>query len=111
MAERRMFAKTIVFSDAFIDMPFSARGLYHALCMVADDDGFVNSPKSIVRQIEASGDDLDLLVEKKFILTFDSGVIAIKHWKIHNYIQKDRYKETKYLREKAQQNPNLQILT
>lgn len=101
MAERRMFSKTIVFSDAFIDMPFSARGLYHALCMVADDDGFVNSPKSIVRQIEASGDDLDLLVEKKFILNFDSGVIVIKHWKIHNYIQKDRYKETKYLKEKA----------
>lgn len=101
MAERRMFAKTIVFSDAFIDMPFSARSLYFALGMIADDDGFVNNPKSVARQIEASSEDLDLLIEKRFVLAFDSGVIAIKHWKIHNYIPKDRYKETKYIEEKS----------
>ena len=101
MAERRMFAKTIVLSDAFLDMPLSARCLYFTLGMLADDDGFVNSPKSIMRQAGASIDDLNLLMAKRFIITFDSGVIVIKHWRIHNYIQKDRYKESKYLEEKA----------
>ena len=101
MAERRMFAKTIVLSDAFLDMPLSARCLYFTLGMLADDDGFVNSPKSIMRQAGASTDDLNLLMVKRFILAFDSGVIVIKHWRIHNYIQKDRYKESKYMDEKA----------
>lgn len=102
MAERRMFAKTIVLSDAFLDMPLSTRCLYFTLGMFADDDGFVNNPKSIMRQVGASIDDINLLIAKKFILTFDSGIIVIKHWRIHNYIQKDRYKETKYLDEKSQ---------
>ena len=101
MAERRMFAKTIVLSDAFLDMPLSARCLYFTLGMLADDDGFVNSPKSIMRQAGASTDDLNLLLAKRFILAFDSGIIVIKHWRIHNYIQKDRYKESKYMEEKA----------
>lgn len=101
MAERRMFAKTIVTSDAFLDMPLSARCLYFTLGMLADDDGFVNNPKSIMRQVGASQDDLNLLLVKRFILAFDSGVIVIKHWRIHNYIQKDRYKESKYIEEKA----------
>lgn len=101
LAERRMFAKTIVLSDAFLDMPLSARCLYFTLGMLADDDGFVNSPKSIMRQAGASVDDLNLLIAKRFILTFDSGIIVIKHWRIHNYIQKDRYKETKYIEEKS----------
>lgn len=101
MAERRMFAKTIVTSDAFLDMPLSARCLYFTLGMFADDDGFVNNPKSIMRQVGACTDDLNLLLLKRFILAFDSGVIVIKHWRIHNYIQKDRYKETKYIDEKA----------
>jgi hypothetical protein len=96
-----MFAKTIVTSDAFLDMPLSARCLYFTLGMLADDDGFVNSPKSIMRQVGASQDDLNLLLLKRFILAFDSGVIVIKHWRIHNYIQKDRYKESKYIEEKA----------
>lgn len=101
MAERRMFAKTIVTSDAFLDMPLSARCLYFTLGMFADDDGFVNNPKSIMRQVGACTDDLNLLLLKRFILAFDSGVIVIKHWKIHNYIAKDRYKETKYIEEKS----------
>jgi hypothetical protein len=101
MSERRMFAKTIVTSDAFLDMPLSARCLYFTLGMLADDDGFVNNPKSIMRQVGASHSDLDLLLVKRFILAFDSGVIVIKHWRIHNYIQKDRYKESKYIEEKA----------
>ena len=101
MAERRMFAKTIVTSDAFLDMPASTRCLYFLLGMVADDDGFVNNPKSIMRQAGSTTDDMNLLIAKRFILTFQSGVVVIKHWCIHNKIQKDRYKETKYLEEKA----------
>ena len=101
MAERRMFAKTIVTSDAFLDMPLSARCLYFTLGMLADDDGFVNNPKSIMRQVGACTDDLNLLLLKRFILAFESGVVVIKHWKIHNYIAKDRYKETKYVEEKS----------
>ena len=101
MAERRMFAKTIVTSDAFLDMPASTRCLYFLLGMVADDDGFVNNPKSIMRQAGATTDDMNLLIAKRFILTFQSGVVVIKHWCIHNTIQKDRYKETKYLEEKS----------
>ena len=101
MAERRMFVKTIVLSDAFLDMPMSARCLYFTLGMLADDDGFVNSPKSIMRQFGASIDDMNILLARKFILAFESGVIVIKHWRIHNYIQKDRYKGSKYIEEKS----------
>lgn len=101
MAERRMFAKTIIDSDAFLDMPLSAQALYFHLSMRADDDGFVNNPKKISRMIGASDDDCKLLIMKRFIITFESGVIVIKHWKIHNYIQKDRYKPTVYQEEMA----------
>ena len=101
MAERRMFAKTIVLSDAFLDMPLSARCLYFTLGMFADDDGFVNSPKAIMRQAGCSEDDMKVLLSKKFLLAFDSGVIVIKHWRINNYLQKDRYTPTKYGEEKA----------
>lgn len=101
MAERRMFAKTIIDSDAFLDMPLSAQALYFHLSMRADDDGFINNPKKIQRMIGASDDDAKLLVIKKFVIPFDSGIVVIKHWKIHNYIQKDRYKETVYKEEKA----------
>jgi hypothetical protein len=101
MAERRMFAKTIIDSDAFLDMPMSARLLYYDLGMRADDDGFVNSPKKIMRMMGATDDDIKLLAAKKFIIPFQSGVVVIKHWKIHNYIQKDRYIETKYKDEKS----------
>lgn len=101
MAERRMFAKTIVTSDAFLDMPASTRCLYFMLAMMADDDGFVNSPRSVMRQAGATLDDMNILIAKRFILTFESGVIVIKHWKIHNLIKGDRYKETTYLTEKS----------
>ena len=101
MAERRMFAKTIVLSDAFLDMPMSARCLYFTLGMLADDDGFVNAPRSIMRQCGASDDDMKVLITKKFVLVFDSGVIVIKHWRINNYLQKDRIQPTKYIEEKA----------
>ena len=101
MAERRMFAKTIIDSDAFLDMPVTARLLYYDLAMRADDDGFVNSPKKIMRMVGAAQDDLSVLISKKFIIPFESGVVVIKHWRIHNYIRNDRYKPTTYQKEKA----------
>lgn len=101
MAERRMFAKTIIDSDAFLDMPLSAQALYFHLSMRADDDGFINNPKKIQRMVGASDDDCKLLLMKRFIIAFESGVVVIKHWKIHNYIQKDRYKPTVYQEEKS----------
>jgi hypothetical protein len=97
-----MFAKTIIDSDAFLDMPLSTQALYFHLSMRADDDGFINNPKKIQRMIGCCDDDLKLLLAKNFIFAFESGVVVIKHWKIHNYIQKDRYKETVYKEEKAQ---------
>ena len=101
MAERRMFAKTIIDSDAFLDMPLSTQALYFHLSMRADDDGFVNSPKKVQRVIGCCDDDIKLLIAKKFIIPFESGVVVIKHWKIHNYIRNDRYKETVYQEEKS----------
>ena len=97
MAERRMFSKQIVDSDAFLNMPLSSQVLYFHLAMRADDDGFINNTQKIMRMIGASPDDFNILVAKKFILTFDSGVIVIKHWLMHNYIINDRYKPTNYI--------------
>lgn len=102
MAERRMFAKTIIDSDAFLEMPQSSQNLYFHLAMRADDDGFINNPKSIMRLIGCKDDDANILIAKKFLIPFESGVVVIKHWKIHNYIRNDRYNETKYVEEKSQ---------
>jgi hypothetical protein len=96
-----MFAMTIIDSDAFLDMPLSAQALYFHLCMRADDDGFLNNPKKIQRVIGASEKDLEQLVERRFLIAFPSGVVVIKHWRMHNSIRKDRYKETVYTEEKS----------
>ena len=101
MAERRMFAKTIIDSDAFLEMPMSARLLYYDLSMRADDDGFNNSPRKVMRTVGATTDDLNILIARKFIIPFDNGVVVIKHWRIHNYIRKDTYNETPYKEQKA----------
>lgn len=101
MAERRMFTKKITESDAFLDMPMTTQCLYFHLNMSADDDGFINNPKRIVRLIGASDDDLKLLIAKGFVIVFESGVIVIKHWKMHNYLRCDRYKPTDYTEERA----------
>lgn len=101
MAERRMFAKSIIDSDAFLDMPLSAQALYFHLSMRADDEGFVGNPKRIHSMIGASEDDYKLLIVKRFLLVFPSGIVVIKHWKIHNYIQSDRCKPTTYMEERA----------
>lgn len=100
MAERRMFTQKIIDSDAFLDMPLSTQSLYFHLNMRADDDGFVNNPKKVQRMIGATEDDLKLLIAKRFILTFENGVVVIKHWRMHNLLRKDRYTETQYVEQK-----------
>ena len=101
MAERRMFAKTIIDSDAFLDMPMTTQCLYFHLSMRADDEGFVNNPKRIQRMIGVGDDDLKLLIAKGFIIPFESGICVVKHWFIHNYIRGDRFKATSCVEEKA----------
>ncbi|MBG9981726.1 DnaD domain protein [Aerococcaceae bacterium DSM 111020] len=106
MAQRRMFSKKITESDHFLDLPMSAQCLYFHINMTADDDGFVGNAKTIRRMIGASEDDLKLLLTKEFLIPFESGVVVIRDWKIHNYIRKDRYNETFYKHEKAQLEEN-----
>ena len=101
MANKRMFSLDIVDSDAFISMPLSTQALYFHLSMRADDDGFVKNPKRIQRDIGSNEDDLKVLITKRFILPFDSGIVVIKHWKINNNIRSDRYKPTTYIEEKS----------
>ena len=99
MAERRMFSKSIVLSDAFLSLPASARCLYFSLGMLADDDGFVGNIKSIQKMIRARSGDLSALINARFIIYFQSGVVLIKHWRINNLIKSDRYKPTNYQKE------------
>ena len=96
-----MFTKKVVESDAFLDLPFSAQCLYFHLNMNADDDGFLNSPGKIIRIAGASQEDLQSLIDKRFVLDFGNGVIVIKHWKMHNTLKKDRYKQTQYQKQFA----------
>lgn len=101
MAERRMFAKTIIDSDAFTEMPLSTQALYFHLSLRADDDGFLNCAQKIMRMIGAAKNDYDILLAKRFVIQFNDGICVIKHWRIHNYIQSDRYKPTVYQDEKS----------
>lgn len=102
MARKRMFDMEIVDTDLFLDMPQSSQNLYFHLGMRADDDGFVSNPKKIIKIIGANEDDLKLLFLKKFVIPFESGVCVITHWKLNNYLRKDRYTETIYKAEKRQ---------
>lgn len=102
MAQRRMFSKKITETDRFLEMPLSSQALYFHLNMGADDEGFIDKAKTIQRTIGASDDDMKLLIVKGFLLPFDSGVVVIRHWRIHNYIQSDRFQSTLYQSEKAQ---------
>lgn len=100
MAQKRMFTKKIVDSDAFLGMPLSSQCLYFHLNMRADDDGFIGNPKTIMKMINASEDDLKILILKRFILVLDDGVIVIKHWRMHNCISQNKYTETPYIEQK-----------
>lgn len=100
MSNRRMFSTKIIDSDAFMDMPASTQGLYFHLCMRADDEGFVGNPKKIMRMVGSAEDDLKVLLLKRFVLAFESGIVVIKHWLIHNTIRMDRFSPTSYQEEK-----------
>ena len=102
MAERRMFSKPLTSSDLFLEMPKDAQLLYFHLALDADDDGFINSPNKIIRCVGCQKSDMEVLIKKGYLKLFESGIAVIVHWKIHNYIQKDRYKETIYQKEKQQ---------
>lgn len=97
MAKKRMFNNDVLDTDAFLGMPLSAQALYFHLNMRADDDGFISNPRRVQKYVGASEDDLKLLIVKNFIIVFDDGVIVIKHWRMHNTIQKDRYRKTNYV--------------
>ena len=101
MAERRMFSKTIIDSDLFMDLPLTAQALYFHLAMRADDDGFIGNSKKLCRMLGVGEEDLALLIEKELLIKFDSGVVAVKHWKVNNLIKNDRYKATIYQEEKS----------
>ena len=99
MAEKRMFSKKITDSDAFIEMSSSAQALYFHLNQGADDDGFNNQIRNAMFKAKASEDDLKVLLAKKFLIKFESGVIVIKHWRLHNTLRKDRYTPTNFQEE------------
>lgn len=102
MAEKRMFSKKIIDSDAFTELPPTTQALYFHLNMNADDDGFNNKIRQAMFNAHADRNDYDLLINKRFIIPFDDkGIIVIKHWRLHNYIQNDRYHATEYVEEKA----------
>lgn len=101
MASKRMIAKSIVDSDNFLEMPTTAQLLYFHLLVRGDDEGFIDNPRSIMRNVRCTEDDMRILIAKQYIIPFESGIVVIKHWKIHNYIRKDRLKATEYVDEKA----------
>ena len=101
MAQKRMFSNLVIGSDDFLEMPDSSQNLYFHLSMQADDDGFVDNWKSIMRMTGKKEDDLKLLIAKSFVIPFESGILVIRHWRLNNYIQKDRYKETIHKEEKS----------
>ena len=100
MAERRMLSKSIIDTDQFQNMSFSARALYMDLVLNADDDGFI-SPRKVIRMIGASDEDLNELVENDYLFQFSTGVVVIIDWAIHNTIRKDMYRASLYTKEKA----------
>jgi phage replication initiation protein len=96
MANRRMMSKSVIETDKFMDMPMSTQCLYFHLLLRADDDGFIASPKRIMRCVGCSDDDIKLLIAKNYVIAFETGIIVIKHWRVHNYIKCDRYKQSNH---------------
>lgn len=97
MANKRCFSKDVIDTDAFLEMPCSAQNLYFHIGMRSDDDGFCSSPIKIIKLVNASVDDLKILINKKFLLQANDGVVVVKHWWIHNTKRKDTYKQSNYL--------------
>ena len=101
MANRRMFSLDVVNTDRFMEMPLTAQALYFHLGMRADDDGFIASPRQIMKAVECKQDDMKILISKGYVIPFESGIVVIRHWKQHNYIQSDRYRRTKFTEERS----------
>lgn len=99
MANRRMFSLDVIDTDKFMEMPLTAQALYFHLGMRADDDGFISSPRNIMKLVECKKDDMNVLIARGFVIPFESGIMVIRHWKQHNYIPIDRYKKTQYVEE------------
>jgi hypothetical protein len=99
MAERRMFTKKVTDDDNFMALSSSAQALYLHLSMSADDDGFCNQVAISMFKAHASVQDLQALLEKRYIYQFDNGVIVIKHWRMANALRKDRYTPTAFQEE------------
>ncbi len=106
MGKKRMFSSDVIDTDSFLDMTRGAKLLYFYLGMHADDDGFVSSPQMFVRAIKCRDCDLAELVKTGFVIAFDSGVIAIRDWRINNDLKNDRYHPTIYAAEKAMLTPD-----
>ena len=96
MAQKRMFSLSVVDTDSFLDMPTSAQCLYFHLGMHGDDDGFVSSPKRIIRAVGCNEVDLEILVDSGFVIKFDSGIIVVRDWRLNNSLKNDRYHPTVY---------------
>jgi len=96
---KRMFSTEIVDSDAFLDMGQGAQLLYFHLGMRCDDDGFLGNPMRIMRNIGVNSDDLKVLITKKFIIPFESGVVVVKHHRMNNNWDKYNCKRTVYREE------------
>ena len=94
MANRRMLSKLVIDTDKFMEMPLSTQCLYFHLLLASDDDGFVASPKRIMRLLGASEDDMRLLIAKEYAYVFRSGIVVIRHWFVHNQLRTDRYTPT-----------------
>ena len=101
VAQKRMFRLDVLETDAFMEMPLTTQALYFWLGLKADDDGFVGNPNMVTRNVGASSDDLKLLIAKRFLIQFADGVVVVKHWRMHNTLSVNRYKETKYLSDKS----------
>ena len=101
MAQKRMFRLDVLETDAFMEMPLTTQALYFWLGLKADDDGFIGNPNMVTRNVGASSDDLKLLIAKGFLIQFADGVVVVKHWRMHNTLSANRYKETKYLEDKS----------
>ena len=102
MAKRRMLDTETVESDDFYELPPMAQTLYFHLNMNADDDGLIARTGNIMRLCNAAAEDLELLIERGWLIRFESGLFAIRHWKMHNYIPKDRYQPSRHKAEKSQ---------
>lgn len=102
VANRRMFSRDVVMTDDFLDLPPTTKALYFFLNLEADDDGFVGNPKTIMRLVGATKEDMKLLIEGNYVLLFNSGVVVITDWTEHNSIRKDRKKPTRFTEEMQQ---------